>query len=62
MTVGQAIEYLQKLPIDKLLLAQVVAEDGGAWNMQLSINDVSDSSYAVVTLSHPELKTMPKFK
>lgn len=45
------------------VIAQVVAEDGTAWNCAFEINDVESqwcSSCVQVKMSHPQLKTMPK--
>ncbi len=61
MTVQQLIEELEKMQPNKTVLCQVVAEDGSAWNMSFEINDVPRSDWIVaLTVSHPELKTLPK--
>ena len=47
---------------EDLVLAQVVAQDGTAWNCSLEINDLESqwcSACVQVRMTHADLKTMP---
>ena len=59
MNVGQLIAELLKLDPTKTVVAQVVAEDGSAWNCWYSFNDIPNTSLVQLALSHSDLKTLP---
>lgn len=61
MTIDDLVTKLIQFPNAAQVHAQVIAEDGTAWNMNLTVSEVSGSKplAAVVTMRHPELKTLP---
>lgn len=46
------------VPNDSIVKAQVVADDGSAWNMHLFVGDNGDN--LLIHLMHPNLKTIPE--
>jgi hypothetical protein len=60
MKVKELIEKLKILDSNKMVVSQVIAEDGTAWNCWLEVNDIDGSSLVQIKLYHPELKTLPK--
>lgn len=56
----ELIEVLKKLDPDKEILCQVIAKNGGAWMMHFSFSEPPNVSFNVLTVSHPDLKTLPK--
>ena len=59
MRVSEVIERLQTLPQDKVVLCQVVAEDGKTWNCFYEFNDVKDSDWLCqLRISHPQIATL----
>lgn len=63
-TIGDLRRALEGLPDERPIVSQVVAGDGCVWNMRAEFTPNAlplwDHGGAVVTLSHPELKTLPK--
>ena len=63
MDKADLIKALEELPEDTILLAQVVAPDGSAWNMEYKLTGVLehfkwDHPVAVLSLFHPGLKSL----
>lgn len=58
MKVSKVIEQLQQLDPDKVVLAQVVAEDGSVWNCWFDFLDVPNTKLIQLRISHDELKTL----
>jgi hypothetical protein len=62
--VGGLRGFMAALPDSTPLLCQVVASDGSAWNMHLSVARGCDHGFKwgtdplLVTMSHPELTTL----
>lgn len=61
MKPADVIQAMQALDPDKEILCQVVSADGKAWNMFFEFRNVPNVSFNVLTVSHPELKTLPEF-
>ena len=58
-TVGELRELLEGLPDDRLIIPQVVANDGTAWNMVPKfLAKVPNGDVAVLTLSHSQLNSL----
>ena len=54
---------LEDLPDDRLIICQVVGQDGTAWNLHGSFtSQVPNGTIAILTFEHPELKTLPEIK
>jgi hypothetical protein len=60
MLVSQLIKDLQGLDPDKIIMTQVIAQDGTVWNCWFEINDIARASIVQLKVWHPELKTLPK--
>lgn len=60
MKPADVIQAMQALDPDKEILCQVVAQDGKAWNMNFEFCRVPHVSFNILTVSHPELKTLPE--
>lgn len=58
MLVSELVDRLRELPPDKAVLCQVVAGED-VWNMEYNISDVPASRMAVLTVSHPQLTSLP---
>lgn len=56
-TVGELRKALDGVNDDKVLMCQVAAEDGTAWNLRGSFF-TQENMVAVLTFRHPELKTL----
>lgn len=51
---------LENLPDDRIVMCQVVGQDGSAWNMRGSFcKQVQNGNISVLTFKHDELKTLP---
>lgn len=62
-TVGALRKVLDGVPDDRLIICQVVAADGRAWNMWGEFcPQAPHGTVAVLTLRHDELKTLPEVK
>ena len=61
MKINELIEKLQKLDPEKLVITQVVGTDGSAWNMDFDFQDIQNTNFVQLRVSHPELKKMPKW-
>jgi len=59
-TVGELREKLRTLDDDDMIYYQVVAEDGTAWYLGADAGTTKKGSMFVISLRHPELKTLPK--
>lgn len=59
MTVGSVLKQLEGMDPNRLIVAQVVAEDGTVWNCISEINEVPNSKLLQLRISHPDLKTLP---
>jgi len=62
MIVNDLIEELRNLDPERIILCQVVAEDGKAWNMNFKIQEIPaehNDWLAVLTVYHPDLKVLP---
>ena len=58
--VGQLRKALEGLPDDRLIICQVVATDGKAWNMWGEFcPQVPQGTIACLTFRHDELETLP---
>lgn len=61
-SVGKLRELLADLPADRMVIFQVAATDGTAWSLSGAFcPQVRGGSFAVVTLTHLELTTMPSW-
>ena len=68
-TIGDLKQALEGIPDDRILKAQVMAKDGGAWTLSLELcaSVPADSSMppggsmAMLKLTHPDLETMPEW-
>lgn len=59
-TVGQLRAALEGVPDDRVIMAQVVAVDGSAWNMRATfMARIPAGNVAALTLEHPQLATLP---
>jgi len=58
MTVQELIVSLSKLPQDKQVVCQVVAEDNTVWNCWYDFNDIERSQLVQLRIHHDELKTL----
>ncbi|QQO97288.1 hypothetical protein M1M30_gp183 [Maribacter phage Colly_1] len=63
-TVGGLKKALENLPDDRGILSQVIGSQEGAWTMKAEFHSLTGpldhpSDYSVITLSHPDLKTLP---
>ena len=56
------IAALLKLPADKMILCQIVAQNGGAWGMHFDFEDAPETSFIQLRVWHPQLLTMPIFQ
>ena len=62
MRVKELIEQLQKLPQDKPIMCQVVAQEApGAWNMHFDVQDIESSWMVQLRVWHPDIKALPDF-
>jgi len=59
MLVSELIERLKTLPPSKPVLCQVVG-GGDVWNMGFDVSDVPTSWMVVLTVSHPQLTSLPE--
>lgn len=59
MTVDSLIKKLEGLDLSKLIIPQVIAEDGTVWNCCLDVHDIPNSTLVQLRISHPDLKTLP---
>jgi len=58
-TVGQLRKALEGVPDDRIIVPQVVAEDGSAWNMWAEFcPQVPQGTIACLQLTHIELKSL----
>lgn len=58
--VGELRKALEGLPDDRLIVCQVVAKDGKAWNMQGGFcPKVPQGTIACLTFKHHQLETLP---
>jgi len=60
MRVSDLIKKLEEFDSDKLIVPQVIAEDGTAWNCWIDLNDIKGSGLVQLKIWHPDLKTLPK--
>ncbi|RFC34906.1 MAG: hypothetical protein DID92_2727744338 [Candidatus Nitrotoga sp. SPKER] len=67
-TIGELRQALEGVPDERLLKAQVIAKDGGAWILNVEFcasvpvgSSMPGGSMAVLKLTHPELETMPEW-
>ncbi len=67
-TIGELRQALEGVPDERLLKAQVIAKDGGAWTLKVEFcalapvgSSMPGGSMAVLKLTHPELETMPEW-
>lgn len=58
MIVAGLIEILEEMDKNKIIVTQVVAEDGSTWNCYLDINDIPNSDLVQLRVYHPQLKTL----
>ena len=58
-TVGKLRSLLDGLPDDRMIIAQVAAEDGTAWSMFPDFCPLAGDTFSVICLTHHQLKTMP---
>lgn len=62
-TVGQLRKALEGVPDERMIICQVVGKESGAWNMCARFTpQVQGGTIAVLTLDHPELKTLPEIR
>lgn len=60
-TVGTLKKALEGLPDDRLIMCQVVAKDGKAWNMWGDFcPQVPQGTISCLTFYHDELETLPQ--
>ena len=55
--VGQLKDAIKNMPDNTMLFFQVVAKDGGAWNLHCEISYNQDG-FATISLTHDELLTL----
>jgi hypothetical protein len=58
-TVGALRRALAGVPDDRMILHQVVAKNGDAWNLFADFCPLADGTYAILTMTHPQLSTLP---
>lgn len=60
--VGQIREAIKDLPDDHVIMAQVVDQQGAAWNMHMTLyTNVKGRFPTSIVMSHPDLKILPEF-
>ena len=60
MNVKDAISKLSKLPQEKELVCQVIANNGSVWTCLFDFLDVQDSDWACqLRVFHPDLENLP---
>ena len=60
---GQLKEAVKNIPDDRIMVCQVVAENGEAWNLCGEIcPQVPGGNIGVITFKHAQLKSLPKWE